>query len=81
MPKRILNGKIVSNKNKNTVVVEVIRTVKHEIYKKIIKKNKKFHAHTNKSYEIGTSVSIQESKPISKLKKWVVMEATKEESK
>jgi len=73
MPKRLLNGKVISNKDK-TIVVEVTRKVKHNLYKKIIKRTKKYHAHDeNNSYKIGDSVTIQESKPISKLKKWVVL--------
>jgi len=74
MPKRILNGKVVSCKNDKTVVVEITRMVKHKLYKKIIKKNKRFHAHDiNNNCKIGENVFIQESKPFSKLKKWVVL--------
>ena len=74
MPKRILKGKIVSCKNDKTVVVEVTRKVQHKLYKKIIKRNKKFHAYdANNNLNVGEIVSIQESKPISKLKKWIVL--------
>ena len=74
MPKRILKGKVVSCKQDKTVVVEVIRTAKHKLYKKIIKINKRFHAHDkNNNCNIGDNVSIQESKPISKLKRWTVL--------
>ena len=74
MPKRILKGKVVSCKNDKTVVVEVTRKVQHKLYKKIIKRNKRFHAHhENNNLNVGEIVSIQESKPISKLKKWVVL--------
>tara|TARA_B100001245_G_C22455212_1_gene233967 strand:- start:94 stop:354 length:261 start_codon:yes stop_codon:yes gene_type:complete len=74
MPKRILKGKVVSCKNDKTVVVEVTRKVQHKLYKKIIKRNKRFHAHDeNNNLNVGEIVSIQESKPISKLKKWVVL--------
>ena len=74
MSKRILKGKVVSCKQDKTVVVEVIRTAKHKLYKKIIKINKRFHAHDkNNNCNIGDNVSIQESKPISKLKKWIVL--------
>ena len=73
MSKRLLNGKVVSSKDK-TIVVEVTRKVKHKLYKKIIKRTKKYHAHDqDNSFKIGDSVTIQESKPISKLKKWVVL--------
>ena len=78
MPKRVLNGKVVSNKSNKTVIVEIIRKVKHKLYKKIIKRNKRFHAHDeNNECKIGDDVSIQESKPISKLKKWIVLKKVK----
>ena len=81
MPKRILSGKVVVAKSNKTVVVEVTRRVKHQLYKKIIKRAKKYHAHDEKNIlKIGDSVSIQESKPISKLKSWVVLENSSEES-
>ena len=74
MSKRVLKGKVVSCKQDKTVVVEVIRTAKHKLYKKIIKINKRFHAHDkNNNCNIGDNVSIQESKPISKLKRWTVL--------
>ena len=74
MPKRILKGRVVSCKNDKTVVVEVIRSVQHKLYKKIIKRNKLFHAHNeNNNCNVGEYVSIQESRPLSKLKKWVVL--------
>ena len=80
MPKRLLSGKVVSNKDK-TVVVEVIRKVKHKLYKKIIKRAKKYHAHDEKNqFKIGDTVTIQESKPISKLKKWIVQTSTSKEN-
>ena len=74
MSKRILKGKVVSCKNNKTIVVEVIRTVQHNLYKKIIKRNKKFHAHDeNNNCSVGENVSIQESRPISKLKRWIIL--------
>ena len=79
MPKRILKGKVVSCKNNKTIVVEVIRTVQHKLYKKIIKRNKLFHAHNeNNNCNVGEYVSIQESRPISKLKRWVVLNNVQE---
>ena len=79
MPKRILKGKVVSCNNNKTIVVEVVRTVQHKLYKKIIKRNKKFHAHDeNNNCSIGENVSIQESRPISKLKRWVVLNNVQE---
>ena len=80
MPKRLLTGKVVSNKDK-TVVVEVIRQVKHRLYKKIIKRAKKYHAHDEKNqFKIGDTITIQESKPISKLKKWIVQTSPSKEN-
>ena len=77
MPKRLLKGKVISSNNKKTIVVEVTRRVKHRLYKKIIKRAKKYHAHDEKNdYKLGDIVTIQESKPISKLKKWIVVENT-----
>ena len=70
MPKRLLSGVIVSAHSK-TIVVEVTKRVRHKLYKKIIKRTKKYHAHDeNNEFNVGDNVSIIESKPISKLKKW-----------
>ena len=74
MPKRILTGKVVSSNSNKTIVVEVIRRVKHKLYKKIISRSKKYHAHDeNNIYKIGDNVSIVESKPISKNKSWIAL--------
>ena len=62
MPKRILSGKVVASNSNKTVVVEVTRRVKHKLYKKIIKKAKKYHAHDeDNSYQIGDFVTIRET--------------------
>ena len=75
MPRRILSGKVVSSNSNKTIVVEVVRKVQHKLYKKIINRSKKYHAHDeNNSYKIGDSVSIEETKPISKLKRWIAIE-------
>ena len=75
MTKKILKGKITSAKNNKTIVVEVTRKFKHPFYGKIIKRSKKYHAHDhNNKYKEGEIVSIIESKPISKKKKWQVIE-------
>ena len=72
MPKRLLSGKVVSAKNNKSIVVEVTRKAKHKLYKKIIKKVKKYHAHDEANvYKIGDNVTIQETKPISKMKSWI----------
>ena len=73
MPKRILSGTVVSSNSNKTIVVQVTRRVKHKLYKKIISRSKKYHAHDeNNIFKIGDNVKIIESKPISKLKSWVV---------
>ena len=75
MTKKILKGIVTSSKNNKTVVVEVTRKFKHPFYEKIIKRSKKYHAHDEKNkFKEGEIVSIIESKPISKKKKWQVIE-------
>ncbi len=75
MPKRILSGIVVSSNLNKTIVVNVTRRIKHKLYKKIIRRSKKYHVHDeNNSFKTGDNVSIIESKPISKQKKWVVLE-------
>ena len=77
MPKRMLSGVVVSSNSDKTIIVNVTRRIKHKLYKKIIRQTKKYHAHDEKNeYNIGDVVSIMESKPISKLKKWVVVSNT-----
>ena len=74
MPKRILTGTVVSSKTNKTIIVKVTRRVQHKLYKKIISQSKKYHAHDeNNSFKVGDIVKIIESKPISKLKSWVVV--------
>ena len=74
MPKRILSGTICKATNKKTVVVEVERTFKHPIYKKYIKRSKKYHAHDESdALRVGEKVMIEETRPISKLKTWKVV--------
>jgi small subunit ribosomal protein S17 len=74
MPKRILQGVVVSAKQDKTVVVSVERQVMHPVYKKFVKKSKKFAAHDeNNQCKEGDLVSIVESKPYSKTKTWTVI--------
>ena len=74
MPKRILRGIICKATNKKTVVVEVERTFKHPMYKKYIKRSKKYHAHDETdALRVGDKVMIEETRPISKLKTWKVI--------
>ena len=74
MPKRILQGVVVSDKQDKTVIVSVERQVMHPVYKKFVKKSKKFAAHDEiNQYKVGDIVSIEESKPYSKTKTWTVI--------
>jgi small subunit ribosomal protein S17 len=74
MPKRILQGVVVSNKMDKTVTVKVERRFKHTLYKKFIRRSKKYAAHdeTN-AVKVGDVVKIQECRPLSKRKKWEVV--------
>jgi small subunit ribosomal protein S17 len=77
MPKRILQGVVVSNKADKTVTVKVDRRVTHPVYRKIVRVSKKYAAHDEQNTcQIGDKVKIQESKPISKTKSWVVLKET-----
>jgi len=74
MPKKILQGIVVSDKMQKTVVVRVERMNEHPKYKRRYKSHKKYKAHDeNQEYHIGDVVEIQESNPISKDKNWVVI--------
>ena len=74
MPKRILQGTVVSDKNEKTVVVKVERRFTHPVMKKTVRQTKKYKAHDeNNTFKVGDMVSIQESKPISKDKRWIVI--------
>ena len=75
MPKRILIGTVVSDKADKTVIVKVERKVKHPMYGKIIRRSKKYHAHDeDNSFKAGETVRIEETRPMSKLKTWKVIE-------
>ncbi|HIG09237.1 MAG TPA: 30S ribosomal protein S17 [Alphaproteobacteria bacterium] len=74
MPKRILQGTVVSAASEKTIVVNVDRRVRHPLYKKTITRSSKFHAHDeNNNYKIGDKVRIIECRPISKKKTWTVL--------
>jgi small subunit ribosomal protein S17 len=75
MPKRILQGTVVSDKNDKTVVVRVERRFTHPLRKKTVRRTKNYKAHDeNNQYKVGDEVSIQECAPISKDKCWTVVE-------
>ncbi len=74
MPRRILQGVVVSDKMDKTIVVKVERRVMHPLFKKFITKSKKYSAHDeNNQFKIGDTVRIIECKPISKNKTWEVI--------
>ncbi len=74
MPKRILQGVVVSDKNEKTVVVKVERRFTHPVMKKTVRMSKKYKAHDeNNQYKVGDIVSIEECAPISKDKRWTVV--------
>ena len=78
MSKKILTGIVVSDKPNKTVTVMVERKFSHPVFKKVIKVRKKYNAHDeNNKFKKGDKVSIIESKPISKNKKFLVMESGK----
>ncbi|OYW26479.1 MAG: 30S ribosomal protein S17 [Caulobacter sp. 12-67-6] len=71
MPKRILEGVVVSDKGDKTVVVKVERTIVHPLLKKIVRRSKRYHAHDEvNAYKTGESIKIIECAPKSKLKTW-----------
>ncbi len=74
MPKRLLQGVVTSDKGNKTVTIKVDRRVMHPVYKKVVTKSKKYYAHDEENRsKVGDKVTIQESKPISKLKRWIVV--------
>jgi small subunit ribosomal protein S17 len=78
MPKRTLQGVVVSNKQDKTVVVRVERRFTHPVLRKTVRRSNKFHAHDDKNeYGVGDIVWIQEHRPISKLKRWMVIQGEK----
>ena len=78
MPKRTLQGVVVSDKQDKTVIVRVERRFSHPVMGKVVRRSNKFHAHdeTNQ-YSVGDLVWIEEHKPISKLKRWAVIRGEK----
>ncbi|WP_029039788.1 30S ribosomal protein S17 [Cucumibacter marinus] len=76
MPKRVLQGTVVSDKNDKTVVVRVERRFTHPLLKKTVRRSKKYQAHdAENSAKIGDTVLIEECAPISKNKRWTVVPA------
>ncbi|MBL6799484.1 MAG: 30S ribosomal protein S17 [Candidatus Pelagibacter bacterium] len=78
MPKKILTGVVTSDKADKTITFSVERKYSHPVLKKVVKVRKKYNAHDEKNkYKIGDTVSIIESKPFSKNKKFQVMDGSK----
>ncbi|MBZ0325105.1 MAG: 30S ribosomal protein S17 [Alphaproteobacteria bacterium] len=76
MPARVLNGVVVSDAADKTVIVRVDRRVQHPVYKKVIKRSKKYAAHDpENAARVGDRVRIRECRPISKRKSWEVIAA------
>ncbi len=74
MPRRVLQGTVVSDKNNKTVIVSVERRVMHPVYKKFIRRSKRYAAHDEGNvHKIGDTVFIRECAPISKSKRWEVV--------
>ena len=74
MPRRVLTGKVVSDKADKTVVVLVERRLMHPVYKKFIKRSKRYQAHdAANAFKVGDTVRIVETTPISKTKRWMVL--------
>ncbi|WP_048649412.1 30S ribosomal protein S17 [Nitratireductor soli] len=77
MPKRVLQGTVVSDKNDKTIVVRVERRFTHPMMKKVVRMSKKYKAHDEaNACKVGDVVMIQETRPISKDKNWVVVTDT-----
>jgi small subunit ribosomal protein S17 len=75
MPKRILQGVVVSDKNDKTIVVLVERRLRHPVLKKTVRLSKKYHAHDEKNEaKSGDIVRIEETRPLSKQKRWSLVE-------
>ena len=78
MPKRILQGAVVSDANDKTITVLVERRFMHPMVKKVVRRSKKYSAHDeNNTFKVGDVVRIEEFRPISKNKSWTVIEDVK----
>jgi small subunit ribosomal protein S17 len=78
MPKRTLQGVVVSDKQAKTVIVRVERRYTHPVLKKTVRRSKKFYAHDEKNeFTVGDLVKIEERRPLSKLKRWEVVQGEK----
>ncbi|QLP98172.1 MAG: 30S ribosomal protein S17 [Rhodoblastus sp.] len=77
MPKRILQGVVVSDKQDKTIVVKVERRFTHPLLKKTVRRTKNYHAHDEaNAHKVGETVSIEETRPMSRLKRWIVVDTS-----
>ncbi len=77
MPKRILQGVVVSDKQDKTIVVKVERRFTHPLLKKTVRRTKNYHAHDESNvHKVGETVSIEETRPMSRLKRWIVVDTS-----
>lgn len=77
MPKRVLQGTVVSDVNDKTVIVRVERRIMHPVYKKYITRSKRYSAHdAENKCKVGDVVRIQECRPLSKTKRWEVLQGS-----
>ena len=75
MPRRVMRGTVVGDKADKTVVVRVDRRVMHPLYKKVVRRSKRYAAHDDgNKYSVGDIVQIRECAPISKRKRWIVLD-------
>lgn len=78
MPRRVMHGVVVSDKMEKTIVVNVERKFPHPLYKKYIKRSKRYHVHDeDNKFKVGDMVNIQECRPLSKSKRWEVISGGK----
>ena len=74
MPRRVMQGVVTSKSGDKTVVVNVERLMRHPIYKKTIRRSKRYHAHDeSNAIKVGDQVRIEECRPMSKLKRWTIV--------
>lgn len=79
MPRRVLSGRVVSNKMDKTAVVEVTRMQRHPLYRKVLRRRKKYLAHDEENAcQEGDWVRIEESRPLSRRKRWLVIEIVRQ---
>ena len=77
MPRRVMRGTVVGDKADKTVVVRIDRRVMHPLYKKVVRRSKRYAAHDDANkFKVGDVVQIRECAPISKRKRWIVLDDT-----